>query len=181
MTDKTTIEPDMTENSNDNRQQQLEHWLQQVFAGQDFKLDSLPGDASSRQYHRLQWLNQSDSDEAEHYIVMDSADEQQAMQQFINVTALMAPAINVPTLIAQDMEQGFLVLQDFGTVEFAHLLVGATPAQVDAYYQAAKIDGASNWSVFRFIQLPKMKNVLTIAILLRFMVPKASPTLKSTT
>lgn len=39
----------------------------------------------------------------------------------------------------------------------------------DAYYQAAKIDGASNWAVFRYIQLPKMKNVLTIAILLRFM------------
>ncbi len=39
----------------------------------------------------------------------------------------------------------------------------------DAYYQAAKIDGASRWSVFRFIQLPKMKRVLTIAILLRFM------------
>ena len=39
----------------------------------------------------------------------------------------------------------------------------------DAYYQAAKIDGASAWSVFRYIQLPKMKRVLTIAILLRFM------------
>ena len=39
----------------------------------------------------------------------------------------------------------------------------------DAYYQAAEIDGASKWSVFRFIQLPKMKQVLTIAILLRFM------------
>ncbi len=39
----------------------------------------------------------------------------------------------------------------------------------EAYYQAAKIDGASNWSVFRHIQLPKMKRVLTIAILLRFM------------
>ena len=39
----------------------------------------------------------------------------------------------------------------------------------DAYYQAAKIDGASNWSVFRYIQLPKMKRVLTIAVLLRFM------------
>ncbi|MGP4789021.1 aminoglycoside phosphotransferase family protein [Psychrobacter sp. 1Y11] len=121
----------------DERQQQLIHWLQQVFAGQEFKLDSLPGDASSRQYHRLQWLNQSDNNNSEHYMVMDSADEQQAMQQFINVTALMAPAINVPTLIAQDTEQGFLVLQDFGTVEFAHLLVGATPAQVDTYYQAA--------------------------------------------
>ena len=39
----------------------------------------------------------------------------------------------------------------------------------DAYYQAAKIDGASAWSVFRHIQLPKMKTVLTIAVLLRFM------------
>ena len=39
----------------------------------------------------------------------------------------------------------------------------------DAYYQAAKIDAASRWSVFRYIQLPKMKRVLTIAILLRFM------------
>jgi glycerol transport system permease protein len=39
----------------------------------------------------------------------------------------------------------------------------------DAYYQAAKIDGASRWAVFRHIQLPKMKRVLTIAVLLRFM------------
>ena len=39
----------------------------------------------------------------------------------------------------------------------------------DAYYQAAKIDGASAWKVFRYIQLPKLKTVLTIAILLRFM------------
>ncbi|MBF2761210.1 MAG: sugar ABC transporter permease [Ectothiorhodospiraceae bacterium AqS1] len=39
----------------------------------------------------------------------------------------------------------------------------------DAYYQAAKIDGASAWAVFRHIQLPKMKRVLTIAVLLRFM------------
>ena len=39
----------------------------------------------------------------------------------------------------------------------------------DAYYQAAKIDGASPWAVFRHIQLPKMKRVLTIAVLLRFM------------
>ena len=39
----------------------------------------------------------------------------------------------------------------------------------DAYYQAAKIDGASRWAVFRYIQLPKMKRVLLIAVLLRFM------------
>jgi len=39
----------------------------------------------------------------------------------------------------------------------------------DAYYQAARIDGASRWAVFRFIELPKMRNVLMIAVLLRFM------------
>jgi glycerol transport system permease protein len=39
----------------------------------------------------------------------------------------------------------------------------------DAYYQAAKIDGASRWAVFRHIQLPKMRRVLTIAVLLRLM------------
>ena len=39
----------------------------------------------------------------------------------------------------------------------------------DAYYQAAKIDGASRWAVLIHIELPKMKKVLTIAILLRFM------------
>ena len=39
----------------------------------------------------------------------------------------------------------------------------------DAYFQAARIDGASAWAVFRYIQLPKMRGVLTIAVLLRFM------------
>ena len=39
----------------------------------------------------------------------------------------------------------------------------------EAYYQAAKIDGASNWKIFLYVQLPKLKQVLTIAILLRFM------------
>ncbi|MGZ3218087.1 carbohydrate ABC transporter permease [Paracoccus sp. T5] len=39
----------------------------------------------------------------------------------------------------------------------------------DAYYQAAKIDQASRWKVFRYIELPKMAGVLMIAVLLRFM------------
>lgn len=39
----------------------------------------------------------------------------------------------------------------------------------EAFYQAARIDRASKWAVFRHIQLPKLKNVLVIAVLLRFM------------
>jgi glycerol transport system permease protein len=39
----------------------------------------------------------------------------------------------------------------------------------DAYYQAARIDGASRWAVFVNIELPKLQKVLVIAALLRFM------------
>ncbi len=49
------------------------------------------------------------------------------------------------------------------------LCYAALRAIPDAFYQAARIDGASAWAVFRYIQLPKMRGVLTIAVLLRFM------------
>ncbi|PCI88192.1 MAG: ABC transporter permease [Hyphomicrobiales bacterium] len=38
-----------------------------------------------------------------------------------------------------------------------------------AYYQAAAIDRASRWQIFRYIELPKMSGILLMAILLRFM------------
>lgn len=142
MTDKTITDKEMLEPTGstiNTRQQQLDDWLRQVFENQAFSLESLPGDASARRYHRIQLIasNQDDATKTARYIVMDSADEQDAMQQFINVAKLMSHAINVPTLIAQDVTKGFLVLQDFGAVEFAHLLVGATPKQVNDYYQSA--------------------------------------------
>lgn len=39
----------------------------------------------------------------------------------------------------------------------------------DDYYRAARIDGASGWAIFRYIQLPRLRLVLLIAILIRFM------------
>jgi len=36
------------------------------------------------------------------------------------------------------------------------------------YYQAAHIDSANRWGVFRYVELPKIKRVLMIAVLLRF-------------
>jgi glycerol transport system permease protein len=51
----------------------------------------------------------------------------------------------------------------------ALLAYAALRAIPPVYYQAARIDGASRWSVFRHIELPKMRGVLTIAVLLRFM------------
>ncbi len=39
----------------------------------------------------------------------------------------------------------------------------------DAFFRAAEIDGASTWKTFRFVTLPKMRPVLVLAFLLRFM------------
>lgn len=39
----------------------------------------------------------------------------------------------------------------------------------DALYQAAEIDGASRWQTFLYVTLPRLRSVLTIGILLRFM------------
>ena len=37
------------------------------------------------------------------------------------------------------------------------------------FYQAARVDSASRWAIFRYITLPKLKHVLIIAVLLRVM------------
>lgn len=39
----------------------------------------------------------------------------------------------------------------------------------DAYYEAAQIDGANQWQIFWHIELPKLKTVLGIGVLLRLM------------
>ncbi len=38
-----------------------------------------------------------------------------------------------------------------------------------ACYQAAELDGANKWQVFRYVELPRLKGVLVIAVLLRLM------------
>jgi len=53
---------------------------------------------------------------------------------------------------------------------FAALLIYAgLQAIPDAYYQAAQVDGASTWKTFSYVTLPKLRPVLTLGILIRFM------------
>ena len=79
----------------------------------------------------------------------------------LNYNYTQQPLSAWATLIAMDVWHWTSLV-----VLLAYAGLSAIPETV---YQAAKIDGASSWSVFRYIQLPKMKRVLTIAILLRFM------------
>ena len=79
----------------------------------------------------------------------------------INYNYTRQPVSAWATLVAMDVWHW--------TSLVALLAYAGLSAIPDAYYQAAKIDGASSWAVFRYVQLPKMRHVLTIAVLLRFM------------
>ena len=63
-----------------------------------------------------------------------------------------------------------LVMDTWHWTPLVTLLVYAGLRSIpQAYFQAAAIDGASRMAVFRFVELPKLRRVLMIAILLRFM------------
>ena len=82
-------------------------------------------------------------------------------------------AIGIPYDYTQDSLAAWITVIAMDVWHWTSLVVLLAYAGLvsipDAYYQAAKIDGAGKWAVFRHIQLPKMNRVLTIAILLRFM------------
>ena len=82
-------------------------------------------------------------------------------------------ALGVPFNVTQDPVSAWatLIVMDVWhwTSMVALLCYAGLKAIPDAFYQAARIDGASRWSVFLNIELPKLRKVLVIAMLLRFM------------
>jgi glycerol transport system permease protein len=85
-----------------------------------------------------------------------------------NVLALLGIPLDMNSKIAT---WAVLILMDcwHWTSLVVLLAYAGLKAIPDDYYRAARIDGASPWAVFRFVQLPRLKMVLAIAALLRFM------------
>jgi len=75
-----------------------------------------------------------------------------------------------PTASEFDAWITILVMDTWHWTPLVALLVYAGLRSIPpAYYQAAAIDSASPMAIFRFVELPKLRRVLMIAILLRFM------------
>lgn len=96
----------------------LENWLDQqlpgLFAKQGWgavpaaTLTSASSDASFRRYFRWQGAGRS-------LIVMDAPPPQEDCAPFVKVANLLAEAhLNVPQILAADLERGFLLLNDLG-------------------------------------------------------------------
>lgn len=117
-----------------------------------FRVESLAGDASFRRYHRI-YCPMSDGGQMS-YLLMDAPPEKESVAGFVHVAQIMVGAVNVPDIIVCDMEQGFVLLQDFGTVEFAHV-IGADKPQTDEHYTQAMKTLVDLQSLPTVVDLPK--------------------------
>ncbi|MBC3807017.1 phosphotransferase [Undibacterium seohonense] len=104
------------------RLQDLHLWLSNI-ASPKLDLSSIrpaSADASFRRYFRI-------DGEAEgtkySFIVMDAPQPQEDVKPFIQVAQLFKQInLTVPEVLAQDTEQGFLLLTDLGTTMYSHVL-----------------------------------------------------------
>ncbi|OZA06460.1 MAG: aminoglycoside phosphotransferase, partial [Methylophilaceae bacterium 17-44-8] len=98
------------------RKQQLEAWLQQVLGNATFHLTTASADASFRRYFRVHTANQT-------MIAMDAPPPQEDCRPFVHVAELLLTAgLNVPKVIAQELDIGFLLLSDLGDTTYLSVI-----------------------------------------------------------
>lgn len=98
------------------RKQQLEAWLQQVLNNESFTLTTASADASFRRYFRVHISNRT-------LIAMDAPPPQEDCRPFVRIAKLLlAAGLNVPEILAEDVEHGFLLLSDLGDTTYLSVL-----------------------------------------------------------
>jgi glycerol transport system permease protein len=94
-------------------------------------------------------------------------------RQDIGLFGAALTGIGLPYNVTQDSVSAWATIVVIDVWHWTPLVILLSYAGLraipDAYYQAARIDGASRWAVFLNIELPKLQKVLVIAVLLRFM------------
>ena len=111
------------------RLQRIESWLGQLWPGVSFTLAPASADASFRRYFRV---TRSDGSTR---IVMDAPPSHEDVKPWLHVQQLFEDAgVHVPSVEAQDLDQGFLLLSDLGNTTYLSALDPADPAAARHYY-----------------------------------------------
>jgi aminoglycoside/choline kinase family phosphotransferase len=99
---------------------ELNSWIQTLFGGEPFRLERLAGDASFRSYSRLFLRDKS-------FIVMSAGKDKDSCHAFAALArAFRAADVMAPHILEQDLEQGYMLLSDFGDeVYLKHLNDGS--------------------------------------------------------
>jgi aminoglycoside/choline kinase family phosphotransferase len=124
----------------DTRLAALERWLAGPLSGPDFTLAPASADASFRRYFRVALAGGGS------YIAMDAPPDKEDCRPFIRVAQLLREAgVHAPRVHAQDLEQGFLLLDDLGRVTYLEALNkgNASPLMRDAIAALVKWQAAT--------------------------------------
>ncbi len=95
------------------RETLLKDWLTSVYPNQPFELSFAAADADFRRYFRATFADGST------VICMDAPPEKmrESVANYLKVRDLFS-SLNVPTVLAKDLELGFIVLNDLGDVQY---------------------------------------------------------------
>lgn len=106
------------------RLKQIKHWLDTALSIQDYDIAPASSDASFRRYFRItRRSGQFDHYQAANLIVMDAPPEKENIEPFIRIAKLFGSAgLNVPGVLAENREQGFLLLSDLGSTQYLSIL-----------------------------------------------------------
>jgi len=94
----------------------IKEWLETT-PYKDYKIEIASADASFRKYYRLS------NDDNETLLLMDSSLEKDSLEPFLDVTQrLLDVDVNAPRIIEQNLEDGFLIIKDFGNIHYLNVL-----------------------------------------------------------
>lgn len=92
----------------DTRLDALEDWLEAFFSDANFVISKASDDASFRRYFRIERDNAS-------FIAMDAPPDKENCQAFVDIAKLLiAHQMHAPKIVAENLTQGFLLLEDLG-------------------------------------------------------------------
>ena len=106
------------------RETLLKNWLASIYPNRSFELSFAAADADFRRYFRATF------DNGDTIICMDAPPEKmrQSVINYLKVQALFS-CLNVPTILAQNLEQGFIILNDFGDIQYLKAMQHDTSSQ----------------------------------------------------
>ncbi|WP_180106236.1 MULTISPECIES: aminoglycoside phosphotransferase family protein [unclassified Acinetobacter] len=145
---------------NTQREQLIQTWISSVLDSDQFEINFLAGDASFRRYARIKLNNKT-------FMLMDAPPEKEDCGPFVSIDEFFdAHGVRVPHIVAKDLDQGFLLLEDFGDVLLSTLLNDQT---VDAHYaqsfkqliQLQSIDGTAHFPAYTYEKLISEMELLT--------------------
>lgn len=137
------------------RLQLLRHWLEGVLNSADFGLAPASNDASFRRYFRVGLADRS-------YIAMDAPPDKEDCGPFVRIArAMHAAGLHVPVVYAEDPVQGFLLLDDLGSVAYLDALNADSAEQLYTDAMTALLHLQSS-DILMKIDLPPYNEALLV-------------------